>query len=104
MRYLSRKIDNNRGELKKLQGRDNFKDGYPMKIIHLLTFSRCDVIIILQPGHKPYLLELLTINRQSCTITEKAPTRATTAFTFKTLLAMLIRHSLTPRYDIPYDN
>ena len=37
-------------------------------------------------------LELLTINRQSCTITEKAPTRAfswlkaaATAFTFKTL-------------------
>ena len=31
-------------------------------------------------------LELLTINRRSCTITEKAPTRTTTALTFKTLL------------------
>ena len=38
-------------------------------------------------------VDLLTVNRQSCTITEKAPTRAfswlkvaTTAFTFRTLL------------------
>ena len=40
-----------------------------------------------------FILVLLTINRRSCTITEKAPTRAfswlkaaTTTFTFKTLL------------------
>ena len=49
-------------------------------------------------------VELLTINRQSCTITEKAPTRAfswlkvaTTALTFKTLLRHYAKWALTPR-------
>ena len=48
-------------------------------------------------------LVLQTINRQSCTITEKAPTRtfswlkaATTAFTFKTLLRHFAKPVLTP--------
>ena len=49
-------------------------------------------------------VELLTINRQSCTIiTEKAPTRAfswlkapTSAFTFKTLLRHYAERALTP--------
>ena len=51
-----------------------------------------------------FLLELWTINRWSCTITEKAPTRAfswlkaaTTAFTFKTLLRHYAKQALTPR-------
>ena len=39
-------------------------------------------------------LELLTINRQSCTITEKAPT---SAFIFKTLLRHYAKQVLTPR-------
>ena len=50
------------------------------------------------------LLELLTINRQSCSITEKAPTNrsffwlkaATTAFTFKILLRHYAKLVLTP--------
>ena len=49
-------------------------------------------------------LELLTINRRSCTITEKALTRAfswlkaaTTVFTFKTLLRHYAKRALTPR-------
>ena len=48
--------------------------------------------------------ELLPINRWSCTITEKAPTRAfswlktaTTAFTFKTLLKHYAKRALTPQ-------
>ena len=48
-------------------------------------------------------VELQTINRRSCTITEKAPTRAftwlkaaTTAFTFKTLLRHYAKQALTP--------
>ena len=49
------------------------------------------------------LVELLTINRQSCTITEKAPTWAfswlkatTTAFTFKTLLRHYAKQDVYP--------
>ena len=49
-------------------------------------------------------VELLTINRQSCTITEKAPTSAfswlkapTIAFTFKTLLRHFAKRALTPQ-------
>ena len=49
-------------------------------------------------------LELETINRRSCTITEKAPTRAlswlkaaTTTFTFKTLLRHYAKQVLTPQ-------
>ena len=42
-----------------------------------------------------------TINRRSCTITEKAPTRAFSwlkaAFTFKTLLRHYDKRTLTPR-------
>ena len=50
------------------------------------------------------ILELLTKYRRSCTITEKAPTRAfswlkaaTTAFTFKTLLRHYAKRVLTPQ-------
>ena len=59
-----------------------------------------------QPAHTRHgpLLVLQTINRRSCTITEKAPTRgfswlkaATTAFTFKTLLRHYAKRALTPR-------
>ena len=39
-----------------------------------------------------YYLDLLTINRRSCTITEKA----TTVFTFKTLLKHYAKWALTP--------
>ena len=49
-------------------------------------------------------LVLLTINQRSCTITEKAPTRAfswlkapTNTFTFKTLLRHYAKWALTPR-------
>ena len=52
-------------------------------------FSRAEVIV----SGVVEILELLTINRKCCTITEKAPTRAfswlkvpTRAFTFKTLV------------------
>ena len=51
----------------------------------------------------PPQLELLAINRRSCTITEKAPTRAfswlkvaNTNFTFKTLLRHYAKWALTP--------
>ena len=50
----------------------------------------------------PPQLELLAINRRSCTITEKAPTRAfswlkvaNTTFTFKTLLRHYAKWALT---------
>ena len=56
-----------------------------------------------RPAHGARL-ELLTINRQSYTITKNAPTRAfswlkaaTTAFTFKTLLRHYAKQALTPR-------
>ena len=49
-------------------------------------------------------LVLLTINRQSCTITEEAPTRAfswlkapISAFTFRTLLRQYAKRALTPQ-------
>ena len=49
-------------------------------------------------------MELLLINRLTCTITEKAPTRsftrlkvATNAFTYKTLLRHYAKRALTPR-------
>ena len=52
---------------------------------------------------QPPLSELQTINRQTCTITEKVPTRAfswlkaaTIAFTFKTLLRHYAKQALTP--------
>ena len=51
-----------------------------------------------------FQLVLQTINWRSCTITEKAPTRAfswlkaaTTAFTFRTLLRHYAKWALTPR-------
>ena len=53
---------------------------------------------------KVLILELQTINRRSCTITEKVPSRVfswlkvvTTAFTFKTLLRHYAQWALTPR-------
>ena len=55
-----------------------------------------------RPAHGARL-ELFKINRQSCTITEKAPTRAfswskapTSAFTFKTFLRHYNKQALTP--------
>ena len=55
------------------------------------------------PSSSHSQLVLQTINQRSCTITEKAPTRAfswlkaaTTAFTFKTLLRHYAKRALTP--------
>ena len=70
--------------------------------------ARTDEDLSFKKGEHLYIIndtqvELLAINRRSCTITEKAPTRAfswlkvaTTAFTFKTLLRHYAKRALAP--------